>query len=232
MTRRREFFKKVAASGAAFAAISMDPFVAAAQAAAPGAGQAPPQPGQVTAWDDTWATELANAKYKAVIDGPEVEGGNMFWFAAAWLDGCKQALNAADGEAQAAIVIRHAAISLAYGDAIWSKYELGKRLKIKDPANDRWAVRNPYLSVPEGNTQVAWMANLTLAALNSRGVSYPCCNRATRFLASQIAGWSHQERNVVYEELKANLVPGARLQPTGIYAVLRAQQVGAAFLRG
>jgi intracellular sulfur oxidation DsrE/DsrF family protein len=233
VTRRREFFKKVAASGAAFAAISMDPFVAAAQAGAGEAPpqQAPPQQGQVTAWDDTWATALANAKYKAVIDGPEVEDGTMFWYAAAWLDGCKQALNAADGEAQAAIVIRHAAISLAYGDAIWSKYELGKRLKIKDPATTRWAVRNPYLSVPEGNTEIAWMTNLTLTALNGRGVSFPCCNRATRFLASQIAGWSSQERNVVYEELKANLVPGARLQPTGIYAVLRAQQVGAAFLR-
>jgi hypothetical protein len=234
VTRRREFFKKVAASGAAFAAISMDPFVAAAQATAGQAPpqQAPPQQGQVTAWDDTWATALANAKYKAVIDGPEVDDGTMFWYAAAWLDGCKQALNAADGEAQAAIVIRHSAISLAYGDAIWSKYELGKRLKIKDPATNRWALRNPYLSVPEGNTEVAWMANLTLTALNGRGVSFPCCNRATRFLSSQIAGWSSQERNVVYEELKANLVPGARLQPTGIYAVLRAQQVGAAFLRG
>jgi len=228
MTRpspRREFLARVAGSGLVLASAAMDPLVAAAQAAAA------PQ-GQAMQWDDTWATALANAKYKAVVDGPEIEEGEMLWIAAAFLDGLKQALGAQDGEAQAAVVIRHAAIPLAYGDAIWAKYPVGKKLKIKDPVTKKHAVRNPYLSVPEGNTEVAWMKPYTLTALGARGVSYPCCNRATRFFASQIAEWSHQDRNVVYEELKANLIPGARLQPTGLYATMRAQQVGAAFMRG
>lgn len=228
MTERREFLKRIAASGVVLAASAADPLFAAAQAVNP---PAPPGQGQATAWDDSWATALGAAKYKAVIDGPEVEDGTMFWYAFAWMDGCQKALSAADGEALAAVVIRHSAISLAYGDAIWAKYELGKKLKIKDPASNRNAVRNPYLSVPEGNTSVAWMTPFTITALAAKGVSFPCCNRATRFLAGQIAGWTKQERNTVYEELKANLVVGARLQPTGIYATMRAQQVGAAFMR-
>ncbi len=221
---RREFLARVAGSGLLLASASMDPLVAAAQAAAPQA--------QATQWDDTWATALAAGKYKAVIDGPEIEEGEMLWIADAFLDGFKQALGAADGEAQAAVVIRHAAIPLAYGDAIWAKYPVGKKLKIKDPVTKKWAVRNPFLSVPDGNTEVAWMKPYTLTALGARGVSYPCCNRATRFFASQIAEWSHQDREAVYTELKANLIPGARLQPTGLYATMRAQQVGAAFMRG
>ena len=234
MTERREFLKQIAASGMVLAAAAADPFVAAAQAVnppAPSTGETPTVQAQAVQWDDSWATTLAGVKYKAVIDGPEIEEGALFWGAAAWLDGCKQALGAADGEALAAVVIRHSAIPLAYGDAIWAKYQVGKKLKIKDPVTNKPALRNPFLSIPDGHPEMAWMASATITALGARGVTFPCCNRATRFFASQIAGWSKQDRNVVYEELKANLVPGARLQPTGLYATMRAQQVGAAFMR-
>ena len=223
---RREFLTRLTASGLVLASAAMDPLVAAAQVAAT------PTQGQATQWDDSWATALAAGKYKAVVDSPELEEGNALWIAAAFLEGCKAALGAADGEVQVAVVIRHAAICMAYNDTIWSKYPVGKKLKVKDPATKKWATRNPYLSVPEGNTEVAWMKPYTLTALGEHGVSYPSCNRATRFFASQIAEWSKQERNVVYDELKANLIPGARLQPTGLYATMRAQQVGAAFMRG
>jgi hypothetical protein len=223
---RRAFLTKLAAGSALLAVRAADPLVAAAQQASPRAAapQGTPQ------WDDTWAAPLANAKYKAVIDAPEVGEGELFFYAFAFLDGCKQALGAADGEAQVAVVIRHSAIALAYDDAIWAKYQLGKRLKIKDPVTNKNAERNPYLSVPEGNTEAAWMAPLTITALGQRGVSFPCCNRATRYLASQISGWTHGDRNAIYEELTQHLVPGARLQPTGVYATMRAQQVGAAFM--
>ena len=227
MTERRAFLKKVAAGGAVLAAAAADPLMAAAQAAAAPATRQP----QAMQWDDTWATALANAKYRAVIDSPEMGEGDFFWHAQAFIDGCKQALGAADGEVAVAVVIRHAAIAAAYNDTIWSKYDLGKRLKVKDPATNKHAKRNPFLMVPEGATNIDWMRPVTILALGERGVTFPCCNRATRFLSSQIAGWSDQDLNAVYEELKQNLVPGARLQPTGLYATMRAQQVGAAFMR-
>lgn len=225
MTERREFLKKVAASGAILAVSAADPVLAAAQAAV-----TPTQQPQATQWDDSWATTLGNAKYKAVVDFPEIGEGDGFYYAHAFLDGCKTALGAADGETQVAVVIRHAAIALAYGDAIWTKYDLGKRLKVKDPVTNKKAERNPYLLIPDGHPDMAAMAPMTITGLGPRGVSFPCCNRATRYLASQIAGWAKVDRNAVYDELKQNLVPGARLQPTGVYATMRAQQVGAAFM--
>lgn len=229
MTERREFLKKIAASGAVFAAAAADPMLAAAQAAVPSTGRAPQQ--QATQWDDTWATTLAAAKYRAVIDGPEIGEGDLFWNAYAFMDGCKKALGAADGDVNVAVVIRHAAISLAYNDAIWTKYELGKKLKVKDPITEKKATRNPFLTLPDGHPDMAWMANVTITGLGAKGVTFPCCNQATHFLASQIAKWNHLDKAVVYEELKQNLVPGARLQPTGLYATMRAQQTGAAFMR-
>jgi hypothetical protein len=235
VTERRAFLKKVAAGGAVLAAAAADPLMAAAQAVASPTpvGQVPPpqQQQQAMQWDDTWATTLAAGKYKAVIDGPEMGEGDFFWHAHAFIDGCKKVLGAQESEVAVAVVIRHAAIAAAYNDAIWAKYDLGKRLKVKDPATNKNAKRNPFLLVPDGVTTIDWMKPVTIMGLGARGVTFPCCNQATRFLSSQIAGWSKQDRNVVYEELKQNLVPGARLQPTGLYATMRAQQVGAAFMR-
>ena len=233
MTERREFLARIAASGVVLAAAAADPFIAAAQAVATPTPPATPAQGQAQAmqWDDSWATTLAAAKYRAVIDGPEMGEGDLFWYAYAFMDGCKKALGAADGDVNVAVVIRHAAIALAYNDVIWSKYELGKKLKVKDPVTDKKATRNPFLMLPDGHPDMAWMANVTITGLGAKGVTFPCCNQATRFLASQIAKWNHLDKAAVYEELKANLVPGARLQPTGLYATMRAQQVGAAFMR-
>jgi hypothetical protein len=232
VTKRREFLTRVAAGGAVLAAAAVDPLVAAAQAAAAPTPAAPASPqAQGMQWDDTWATTLAAGKYKAVIDAPEMGEGDFFWHAHAFIDGCKKVLGAQDGEAAVAVVIRHGAIAAAYNDTIWTKYDLGKRLKVKDPVTNKHAKRNPFLLAPEGNPNFVWMAMVSITNLGTRNVTFPCCNQATRFLSSQIAGWSKQERNVVYEELKQNLVPGARLQPTGLYATMRAQQVGAAFMR-
>jgi len=233
VTERREFLKKLAAGGAVLAAAAADPLIAAAQAATtPTAGQAPPQQqAQAMVWDDTWATTLAAAKYKAVIDGPEIGEGDLFCQAYAFMDGCKKALGATDADVNVAVVIRHAAIACAYNDAIWSKYELGKKLKVKDPITNKKATRNPFLMLPDGHPDMAWMANVTITGLGAKGVTFPCCNQATRFLASEIAKWNHLDKAAVYEELKQNLVPGARLQPTGLYATMRAQQTGAAFMR-
>lgn len=234
MTERREFLKRIAASGVVLAASAADPLMTAAQQVMPpppqGQGQGRPQ-AQAMQWDDSWATTLAAGKYKAVIDGPEMGEGDFFWQAHAFIDGCKKVLGAQESEVAVAVVIRHAAIAAAYNDAIWSKYDLGKRLKVKDPVTNRNAKRNPFLMVPDGVTTLDWMKPITIMGLGARGVTFPCCNQATRFLSGQIAGWSKQDRNVVYEELKQNLVPGARLQPTGLYATMRAQQVGAAFMR-
>ena len=235
MTERRAFLKKVAAGGAVLAVSAADPMFAAAQAVAapaPTAGQAPPQQQQqAMQWDDTWATTLAAGKYRAVIDSPEMGEGDFLWHAHAFIKGCTQALGATEAEVAVAVVIRHMAIAAAYNDNIWTKYDLGKRLKVKDPITDKKAKRNPFLMVPDGNPKFDNMKPITIMGLGARGVTFPCCNQATRFLASQIAKWTHQENAAVYDELKANLVPGARLQPTGLYATMRAQQVGAAFMR-
>ena len=62
----------------------------------------------------------------------------------------RDALNAGDGDVQAVLIIRHAAIPMAFNDAMWAKYEIGKTRSIKD--GDDWATRNPFLNSRRATT--------------------------------------------------------------------------------
>jgi hypothetical protein len=55
------------------------------------------------------------------------------------------------------------------------------------------------------------------------------CNLATLGMSSIIANKVKGDQRAIYEELKANLIPGVILQPSGIYALHRAQEAGCTF---
>jgi hypothetical protein len=236
-TPRREFLGQIAVSALALAGTAC----AGAPAQTAAAPAATPNPAAretsaATRWDDSWSARLT-AKHKAVFDMPEVDDGLAIDHAVLWLEGCRDALGAAPGDAHAVIVVRHAAVVLAFNDAMWSKYELGKERKVKDDSTGKWAVRNPYASPtaraagddrppgPSGPNRPA--DNLGWFAQN--GHTLLACDVATRGLSSILAKKVKREQRAVYEELKANLIPGVILQPSGIYAVHRAQEAGCTF---
>ncbi len=237
---RREFLGQIAAS-----AIVLAGSACATPAAAPQTVPAPSQrpapngleepPAQTAHWNDSWTARLT-AKHKAVFDMPEVDDGLAIEHAVLWLRGTYDALGAAPSDAQAVIVIRHAAVILAFNDAMWAKYELGKERKVKDDLTGKWAVRNPYGSPqrvsPTDSTvrpnspdrpasDLAWFAQ--------NGHVLLACDLATRGMSQIIAQKTKREERAVYEELKANLIPGVILQPSGIYAVHRSQEAGCTY---
>lgn len=232
-TPRREFLGQIAVSALALAgtACAASPAQTAATPAA-----TPSHAARVTSaathWDDSWSARLT-AKHKALFDMPEVDDGLAIDHAVLWLEGCRDALGAAPGDAHAVIVVRHAAVVLAFNDAMWSKYELGKERKIKDDSTGKWAARNPYASAtarpaddspsqasgpgsPAGN--LGWFAQ--------HGHTLLACDLATRGISFILAKKVKREQPAIYEDLKANLIPGVILQPSGIYAVHRAQEAG------
>ena len=83
----------------------------------------------------------------------------------------------------------------------------------------------PLGHLPSGTFQAnaAW--------LSSHGHIFLGCALATQGYAGKIAERTKGSSNEIFEELKANLVPGMILQPNGVYAVLRAQEAGCAFMR-
>lgn len=236
-TARREFLGQIAASAIVLAGTACAGPAAATQAVPPPAPARNPDVSAAapTHWDDSWFTRLT-AKHKAVFDSPEVEDGIALEHAVLFLSGMKAALGAGNGDAQAVIVIRHTGVILAFNDAMWAKYEIGKERKVKDYATDKWAVRNPFAApaprpgsdqAPRPNNPDRPATNLAWFAQN--GHILLGCDLATRGMSSILAKKTKSDQRAVYDELKANLVPGLILQPSGIYAVHRAQEAGCTF---
>jgi hypothetical protein len=237
--QRREFIGQVAASAIVLAgAACASPAATAAQSStAPTPMPAPRRPAPSSAsaapvhWDDSWFARLT-AKHKAVFDSPQIEDGLVLANAVGYIRGMREAVAAGDSDVQAVIVIRHSAIPMAFNDAMWEKYQIGKDKKVKESRSDNWATHNPYLGGARGGVEQAGeRPTPTFSWLNAHGHILLGCDLATRNYANVIARNFNADQSAVYEELKANLVPGMILQPTGVYAALRAQEAGCAYIR-
>jgi hypothetical protein len=229
-TPRREFLGQIAASAVVLASAACTTPISAGQTnTAPAPAPSPAPPGPVH-WDDSWFTRLT-AKHKAVFDSPAIEDGLAVAQAAGYIRGMRDAVAAGADDVQTVVVMRHAAIPMIFNDAIWAKYSLGKELKVKDYPSEKWATRNPWLTAATPSKAPPDRPQSTFAWLSSHGHILLGCDLATRGYAGEIAERTKVDSHVVYEELKANLVPGVILQPTGVYAVHRAQEAGCSYIR-
>lgn len=240
LTPRREFIGQIAASaivltGAACAtpaAVGVGAPAPAVGAPANGVHQQP-TPSAPVHWDDSWFGKLT-AKHKAVFDSPEIDDGLALSQASGYIHGMREALDAGLDDVQAVIVIRHVAIPLIFNDAMWAKYDIGAERKIKEGSSDRWATRNQYIGKTPSENSAAGTPDrpqATFAWFASHGHILLGCDLATRNVAGIFARKAKLDRNVIYEDLKANLVPGIILQPSGVYAALRAQEAGCTYIR-
>ncbi|HEX3867906.1 MAG TPA: hypothetical protein VHV78_14185, partial [Gemmatimonadaceae bacterium] len=231
------------AHGVAAAAGEPTPTTAGAGSGAPRASSSPAAP---VHWDDSWFGRLT-AKHKAIFDSPQIEDGLALSHAAGYVRGMRDAAGAGADDVQAVVVIRHAAIPMIFNDAMWAKYKIGEERKIKAGDSDKWAARNEFIGtplVPAAQTGAA-VANgatgrrpqspdlpqPTFSWLSAHGHILLGCDQATRGVAAIFARTAKVDQRIVYEDLKANLVPGVILQPTGVYAALRAQEAGCTYIR-
>jgi hypothetical protein len=237
-TARREFLGQIAASAIVIAGTACATPAAAGPTTAPSPAPAPSgNPGtQASKWDDSWFGRLT-AKHKAVFDSPAFDDGSALYHASGYIGGMHDAAGAGVNDVQVVIVMRHSAVPMTLNDAMWAKYEIGKEKKIKDYSTDKFATRNPFYAAAPSSNAAARPApspdrpSPALSWLGSHGHILLGCDLAMRGFSFQIAEKTKTQQRAVYDEFKANLVPGVILQPTGVYAVLRAQEAGCAFFK-
>ncbi|MEO5567364.1 MAG: twin-arginine translocation signal domain-containing protein [Gemmatimonadaceae bacterium] len=201
---RRDFLSDVAlTAGGALALTAMIPSGAHASSGETNVSEAE--------WDLSWADRLTG-KYRTVFDAPEINDGTVFTNATVFMMGFAEVYKASDADMQAVIVIRHRAIPLAFNDAMWDKYGIGTAQKVEN-----------------GDKKNPWTGEL--AALRGRGAILLACNLAANRLVRETARRVGADQEVVKTEMFANLVPGMILQPSGVFATIRAQQAGCAFMK-
>ena len=212
---RREFLAQVAL------------LTAGALAPFPQAGAQPSS--QEAPFDDTWTRRVATAKYKAVFDSPEPADGLALVHATFYAQGYREQLGTPQSDLVPVVVLRHAGTPLALNDTLWEKYQLGERTKVKDPLTNADALRNPFARREEKNGIVP--PDASIEGLIASGAVVLACNKAAMRMAASYAQKLNRDVEEVRAEFRAGLLPGVLLQPSGIYAVHRAQEVGCSFIK-
>ena len=240
---RRQFIGELAAGAAVLAAAACTPAVtatAATQAPTPATPKPAPQseapssplPVAPKTWDASWMNRIT-AKHKAIFDSPEIGDGTALYQAMSYLDSVKDVFGTGDSDASVVVVLRHRAVPMLFNDAMWAKYDIGTATKTLDEKTRLAVKRNTYYQEgdAQGHPKSTEKPSATIKSLSARGVIFVGCDLATRAFSSRAAASAKKPSQEVDEEITANLIPGATLMPTGVFATLMAQEAGCALMK-
>jgi intracellular sulfur oxidation DsrE/DsrF family protein len=216
MSRRRHFLAQLGAAAAALA-IDSDELRAATQSSTSG-------------WDTSWLDRLATAQYRVVFNASEINDGAAMDYAATFFDHFHEVHGTSDKQTRPVIVFRRLGTGMAFNDILWDRYAIGEETKIRDAATQAPARRNVFWTARPGAS--AQSVATKLDALQARGLISLVCNVAANNIASRWAEKFQRPVEVVRKDVTDNLIPGAILVPSGIYALIRAQNAGCAYMPG
>jgi len=178
------------------------------------------QPAPAVADGPNWPGTL-KGRHRQVVDAHEFNDGLALAFAYTFL--------VPNQSATAVIVVRHGALPIALGNAMWGKYKIGESLKIMDPETKAPAVKNPFFHPKAGVLPVDDMA---IDRLLARGVVFGACNVALQFMSKTLAGNAGVSAEEAATEWAANIIPGITIIPSGTWGVNRAQEAGCTYCTG
>lgn len=220
-TTRRDFLGRASAGAAVLAglplALSLPTSVAAASP-------------QGSEWDLSWVNRMTG-KHKAIFDCAEVESGYGVWRAFAWHGQYQQVLGVPASDLTRVIILRHNAIALAMNDAFWARYGLGKSMNVTHPISLEPTDRNPALLSGDADGVPAPFDQAALPKQLERGAIALACNLALDDMVALVAKQDGIETAAARKIAVEHLVPGVILQPSGVFAAIRAQEAGGIYLR-
>ena len=183
-------------------------------------------------WDMSWLDRI-RGRYRQVFDAPEISEGTVFHQTRVFMRGYIDVYDCTDADFAAVMVIRHGAIPLVANDRLWDELELGKQFRLKDPETGKPARRNPFLNAnnPRGSKHTLIWPDGGLDTLLQRGAIALCCNLALFRIVGMVAKRDKVDSKAARDKVLANLVPGVIVQPSGIFAVARAQEAGCNYIQ-
>lgn len=169
-------------------------------------------------WDTSWIPALASAQYRVVFNAEDIAYGAAMDYAETFLDHFHEAHGTSDAQTRPVIVFRRLGTPMALDDVLWDRYGIGEDSKVDDSRTHAPAKRNIYKQ--------------RIETLRQRGLISLVCNIALGNWSARAAKRSNRKVEEVLAEARANLVPGTIIVPSGIYALIRAQNAGCAFMPG
>ena len=169
------------------------------------------------------------AKHRQFFDAPAPAGGIPLVHVMNYYDTYNKAFGVKDADIDAVLTFYGSTTFHGLNDAVWAKYALGEFLEIVDPNTGKPATVNPWRNAPVvlGLT----LPQASIEALQKRGATMILCNNALGIFSGLLAKKRGLDATVVYEDLKANILPGVELIPGMVVAVEQAQRAGLAYHR-
>jgi hypothetical protein len=221
MTDRREFIERLTA-GALLATVPFSPDALRAF------GAEESRPAQD--FDFTWVNRVTG-KYRAVFDVPEIDSGYGVWRASLWVQQYGEFLKAAPKDCTPVLVLRHNGIALAMQQSFWDSYEVSKKNQVTHPITQQGTDRNPaLLSSTRGEVPADFDA-VALDKYLARGGIALACNLAFDDMIELVTKKDKSSPDAARKTALAGMLPGVIMQPSGVFAALRAQDVGCKYLR-
>jgi hypothetical protein len=181
-------------------------------------------------WDTRW-TERLTGRVRAVFDVPEVESGYGVWRASVWARQYQDVFGVPARDLSTALVLRHNAIILAMQQGFWDRYGIGAARAVTHPATLEPTNRNPALMGPSDGIE-ALQVDFALGPFMQRGGVVLACNAALQDLVPVVQQADGLSEAAARARVVDALVPGVILQPSGVFAVIHAQQeVQALYIR-
>ena len=179
-------------------------------------------------WDLSWVDRL-KGKHRAVFDCPAIDAGTGYLRAVIWRTQYRDVLGAGAVDLNGVVVFRHEAIALAMRQEYWDRYKIGKELKVKNPFTDEPTTKNPaLLSAKDLPPSLGY---LPLGEFIAAGGIVLGCGLAFNDIVGRIGRVDTVDAKEAASRATALLSPGVILQPSGVFAAIRAQQAGCAYLR-
>jgi hypothetical protein len=222
MPTRREFIERLSAN-AVLASVPFSPDVVRAFDSEPAATVAED-------WDLSWVSRITG-KYRAIFDVPEIDSGYGVWRASLWVQQYVDVLKAGAKDCSPVLVLRHHGIALAMQQSFWDTYEVAKNNTVTHPITQQGTDRNPALLSSSRGEVPADFDAVALDKYLSRGGIALACNLAFDDMIELVTKKDKSSPEAARKTALAGLVPGVILQPSGVFAALRAQDAGCKYLR-
>lgn len=189
-----------------------------------------PRDADADTWDMSWLEPIKAAAHRAVIDVSTLEDGYALHLASMLMDQVHEVHGTPDDKVKILLVHRRGGTPIVFNDTLWERFPIGEQTKQSDSETKAPLRRNPFYEPRPGAS--AESAASKLVTLQKRGATVLVCNIAANNWAGSLAEASKRDVAEVKKEVFANLVPGTIVVPSGVFALMRAQNAGCAYMRG
>jgi hypothetical protein len=175
-------------------------------------------------WDLSWLDQL-KGRHKQVFAVGSLPDQLPLHIVANYLDAHREVFGLAFPDINTVVGIARRGFPINAQDALWTKYELGRRWQVKDPATGEWARRNIYwdaMPAPPGKV-------VGVKPLQARGTIFWQCNNALNNIVRDLSADTGQPAEALRAELIAGFNPGVRLIPAHTMLLGLAQEHGCTY---